>query len=316
MSITVYGVEITDNDVERELPYHEAAANPVQAAIEALVLRSTRPANRQEQEITGYRDALNLIHESAGEMAFSVNVILQLHATLNRRAHGVGGHWKKSDNQIVERNREGSIRHVRFRAVSAVRTPRAMNNLAALYALAAADEHEPFIVIPLAILDFLCIHPFTDGNGRMARLLTLLLLHRADFVVGRYISLERVIEESKETYYEALAASSQGWHAGKHDPHPWINYFWGVLIAACREFEQRVGPFKNASGAKSTLIVGAVRRRFMAFSISDIETECPGVSRDMVRHVLRHMKTRGEIAVRGRGRGAKWVRLDGFTPKS
>lgn len=157
---------------------------------------------------------------------------------------------------------------------------------------------------------------WSDGNGRVARLLTLMLLHRADFVVGRYISLERVIEQSKESYYEALAASSHGWHAGKHDPHPWLNYFWGVLIAACREFEQRVGPFTDAPGAKTALIVGAVRRRAIAFSISDIETECPGVSRDMVRHVLRQMKTRGEIAVGGRGRWAKWLRLDGFTPKS
>ena len=278
--------------------------------IEALVLRPTRPANRTEQEIAGYRDALYLIHESAGEMAFSVNVILQLHTMLSRLAHRDGGHWKKTDNQIVERNPDGSIRRVRFKAVPAVSTHLAMSDLVALYASATSDEREPLVVIPLAILDFLCIHPFTDGNGRMARLLTLMLLHRADFMVGRYISLERVIEQSKESYYEALAASSHGWHAGKNNPHPWLNYFWGVLIAACREFEQRVGPFKDAPGAKTAFVEGAVRRRFMAFSISDIEAECPGVSRDMVRHVLRQMKTRGEIAVCGRGRGAKWLRLD------
>lgn len=281
------------------------------ARVEALVLRPTVPENRSEQEIAGYRDALNLIHESAGEMAFSVKVIRQLHAMLRRRAHGDGGHWKKTENQIVERNRDGSTRRVRSKAVPAASTRQAMNDLVAQYTLATAHEREPLVVIPLSILDFLCIHPFADGNGRMARLLTLILLHRADFAVGRYISLERVIEQSKESYYEALAASSRGWHAGKHDPHPWLNYFWGVLIAACREFEQRVGPFEDAPGAKSTLIVGAVRRRFMAFSISDVETECPGVSRDMVRHVLRQMKTRGEVEVRGRGRGARWVRLEG-----
>lgn len=278
--------------------------------VEALMMRPTVPANRSEQEIAGYRDALNLIHESASEMSLSVNVILQLHTMLNRFAHGDGGRWKMVDNQIVERNPDGSLRRVRFSAVAAVGTPQAMSDLVELHAQATADDREPLVVIPLAILDFLCIHPFTDGNGRMARLLTLQLLYRADIAVGRYISLERVIEESKETYYEALEASSQGWHDGRHDPHPWLNYFWGVVLAAYKEFEVRVSAIKDAPGAKTALIEGAVRRRMKAFSISDIDAECPGVSRDMVRHVLRQMKTRGEVEVRGKGRGAKWVRLD------
>ena len=278
--------------------------------VEALMLRPTAPANRSEQEIAGYRDALNLIHESASEMAFSVNVILQLHTMLNRFVHDDGGRWKMIDNRIVERNPDGSLRRVRFSALAAVATPQAMSDLVELHAQATADAREPLVVIPLAILDFLCIHPFTDGNGRMARLLTLMLLYRADVEVGRYISLERVIEQSKETNYEALAASSQGWHDGSHDPHPWLNYFWGVVLAAYKEFEQRVNAFKDAPGAKTALVEAAVRRRLKAFSISDIEAECAGVSRDMVRHVLRQMKTRGEIEVRGKGRGAKWIRLD------
>jgi len=170
-------------------------------------------------------------------------------------------------------------------------------------------EREPLVLVPLAILDFLCIHPFSDGNGRMARLLSLLLLYHADFAVGRYISLERVIEESKQTYYETLEASSRGWHAGRHDPHPWLNYFWGMLLAAYKEFEQRVGELKDAPGAKTALIEQAVRRRVTPFAISDIEAECPGVSRDMVRHVLRQMRGRGEIEICGRGRAAKWARI-------
>jgi len=278
--------------------------------VEALVLRPTAPANRSEQEIAGYRDALNLIHESAGEMTLSVNVILQLHTMLNRFVHGDGGRWKMADNEIVERKPDGSLRRVRFRAVTAVATPQAMNDLVELYAQATADEREPLVVIPLAILDFLCIHPFNDGNGRIARLLTLLLLYQANVAVGRYISLERVIEESKETYYEALEASSRGWHEGNHNPHPWLNYFWGVVTAAYKEFEVRVTAFKNAPGAKTAIIEAAVRRRVKAFAISEIEAECSGVSRDMVRHVLRQMKTRGELEARGRGRGAKWKRLD------
>ncbi len=277
--------------------------------VEALVLRPTAPANRSEQEIAGYRDALNLIHESAPEMAFSVNVILQLHTMLYRFLPGGGGRWKMTQNDIVERNPDGSIRRIRFTPLAPVATPQAMDDLVKSYAQAVAEEREPVVVLPLAILDFLCIHPFTDGNGRMARLLTLMLLYHCDLEVGRYISLERVIEESKETYYEALEASSRGWHEGRHDPHPWLSYFWGMLVAAYKEFEQRVGDIQDAPGAKTALVERAVRRRLKPFAISDIEAECPGVSRDMVRHVLRRMRGRGEIEVRGRGRAAKWIRV-------
>jgi Fic family protein len=276
--------------------------------IEALVARPTAPANRSELEIAGYRDALNLIHESAGEMQFSVNVILQLHTLLYRFHPGGGGRWKITQNDIVERNADGSVHRVRFTPVAPVVTPQAMDDLAGGYARAMDMQREPLVVLPLAILDFLCIHPFSDGNGRMARLLSLLLLYHSDFAVGRYISLERVIEESKETYYEALEKSSIGWHERRHDPHPWLSYFWGMLLAAYKEFEDRVGAIREAPGAKTGLIEQSVRRRIRPFSISDIEAECPDVSRDMVRHVLRQMRGRGEIELLGRGRGAKWAR--------
>lgn len=279
--------------------------------VEALVMRPAVPANRSEQEIAGYRDALNLIHESASDMTFSINVIVQLHTMLYRYLPGSGGRWKSVQNEIVERNPDGSLRRVRFTPVAPVATAQAMDDLVAGYGRAVDQGGEPLVVVPLAILDFLCIHPFSDGNGRMARLLTLLLLYHFDIEVGRYISLERVIEESKETYYEVLEASSRGWHDGRHDPHPWMTYFWGTLLAAYKEFEERVRAIKDAPGAKTALIEGAVRRRLKPFAISEIEAECPGVSRDMVRHVLRQMRSRGELEVRGRGRGAKWVRLAG-----
>lgn len=277
--------------------------------VEALVMRPTTPVDRSEQEIAGYRDALNLIHESAPEMAFSVNVVLQLHTMLSRFLPGGGGRWKMAQNDIVERNPDGSVRRVRFTPVAPVATPQAMDDLVAAYAWAVDTDHERLVVIPLAILDFLCIHPFTDGNGRVSRLLTLMLLHQSDYSVGRYISLERVIEESKETYYEALEASSRRWHQGRHDPLPWLRYCWGVLLAAYKEFEERVGAMRDARGAKTALVERAVGRRLKPFAISDIEAECPGVSRDMVRHVLRAMRGRGEIEIRGRGRSAKWARL-------
>lgn len=277
--------------------------------VEALVLRPAAPSNRTEEEVAGYRDALNLIHESATEMDFSVNVVIQLHTLLYRHMQEQGGRWKNAPNDIVERAEDGSIHRVRFTPVTPVATPQAMHDLTAEYRQALNDGREPLLIVPLAILDFLCIHPYRDGNGRMSRLLTLMLLYQAGFIVGRYVSIERIIEESKETYYEALERSSKGWHDGSHDPLPWMRYFWGVLTAACKEFEQRVGEIRDAPGAKTSLIEQAVRRRFKPFALVEIEAECPGVSRDMVRHVLRKMRDRGEVRSTGRGRAAKWARV-------
>lgn len=277
--------------------------------IEALVLKRAAPQNRSEQEIAGYRDALNLIHESARDMAFSVNVILQLHTLLYRYHAGQGGRWKATQNEIVERDADGTVRRVRFVPPNPVATPGMMETLAQDYRRAHADAQEPLILVPLAVLDFLCIHPFADGNGRMARLLTLLLLYHFDVDVGRYISLERIVEESKETYYEALEASSQGWHEGRHDALPWMRYLWGVVLRAYREFEERVGTVRSGRGGKADLVEEAVKRRIGPFAISDIEADCPGVTRDWIRMVLRRMKTEGRIVPQGRGRGAKWLRV-------
>lgn len=277
--------------------------------IEALVLHSTTPQSRSEQEIAGYRDALNLIHESAAYMDCSVNVCLQLHTMLYRYLPESGGGWKMADNEIVERNPDGSVHRVRFKPVSAVATPQAMDHLAERYKTDMEQlRKEPLLVIPLTVLDFLCIHPFTDGNGRISRLLTLMLLYHFNYDVGRYISLERIFEESKETYYESLEASSQNWHSGKHNPNPWLNYFWGTLLRAYREFEERVGNVADGKGTKTDIIRQAVFRRIGPFAISEIESACPGISRDMVRLVLRQLRDEGVISAHGKGRGAKWLK--------
>jgi len=279
------------------------------ARVEALVRQSTSPRNRPEQEIAGYRDALALVHESSRNMPFSENVILQLHAYIHRYLPEAGGKWKSADNLIVEKNTDGTLRRVRFTPVIAAATPDAMAALVANYKeVLEIHRQEPLGVVPAAILDFLCIHPFADGNGRTARLLTLLLLYHFDYQVGRYISLERIFEESKESYYETLEASSQGWHEGKHDIMPWMTYFWGVLIKAYREFEERVGSIRTGRGSKTDQIRQAVTRRMGPFAISDIEADCPGISRDMVRVVLRQLKDEGAISPDGRGRGAKWIK--------
>ncbi|MBI5186146.1 MAG: Fic family protein [Nitrospinae bacterium] len=277
--------------------------------IEGIVLKSTQPRNRSEQEIAGYRDALNLIHESAEHMPFSENVILQLHSMIYRYLPSEGGFWKKTDNRIVDKNPDGSIKRVRFEPTSALATPGQMAKLLEYYHSARDHENrEPLVVIPLAVLDFLCIHPFTDGNGRVARLLTLLLLYHSGYEVGRFISLERIFEESRETYYESLEKSSVGWHEAGHDVTPWMAYFWGVLLRAYKEFEDRVGNIRASKGSKTEQIRKAVERKTGLFSISDIERECPGTSRDMVRHILRQLRDEGAIFSTGQGRNAKWQR--------
>ena len=277
--------------------------------IKALALQSTKPKNRSEQEIAGYRDALTLIHQSAEHMPLTANVVLQLHSLVYQYMPDEGGRWKPADNEIIEYKPDGSMKRVRFKAVPAVSTPQAMDDLARLYK-EAIDQHskEPLVIMPLAVLDFLCVHPFRDGNGRVARLLTLLLLYHFGYRVGRYISLERLFEESRETYYETLEASSEGWHHGKHDPFPWLTYFWGVLLRAYRDFEERVGKIRNGKGAKTDQIKLAVERQTGPFAISDMERECPTTSRDMIRHVLRQLRDDGLIVAKGKGRGAKWIR--------
>jgi Fic family protein len=277
--------------------------------IKALVLHNTTPKDRSEQEIAGYRDALNLIHESALHMKVSANVCLQLHTMLYRYLPQDGGKWKMTDNEIIEKTEDGSVARVRFKAVSAVATPRAMEQMVENYASAIEKYNkEPLLVAPLTILDFLCIHPFGDGNGRVSRLLTLMTLYHFGYDVGRYISLERIFEESKKTYYETLEASSQGWHQGKHDVHPWLNYYWGVLIRAYKELEERVGTIRTGKGSKTEQVRLVVGRKTMPFSISDIESDCAGISRDMVRVVLRQMRSEGLLTSTGRGPASRWFK--------
>jgi len=278
--------------------------------IQGIVLENTNPSNRSEQEIAGYRDALKVIHESAMEMDFAPNVIRQLHTIMYRYLPQPGGTWKPVDNEIVERNVDGKLT-TRFKPIAAVATPHAMDDLAhgfkrALY----VDEQPGMVVAPLAILDFLCIHPFADGNGRISRLMTLQLLYKMGHQVGRFISLERIIEESKETYYEALGLSSLNWHEGQHDPHPWLDYFWGIVLRAYSEFTQRVGGLNQGAGGKAALVRVTVGRMTKPFALSEIQAECPGVSLPTIKRELSAMRDEGLVMLQGKGRGAKWHRLE------
>ena len=232
--------------------------------------------------------------------------VRQLHTILYRYLPQEGGNWKSTNNDIIERHPDGSLR-VRFTPTPAHLTPMAMSDLLTRFHNANQQKlADPLVLVPLCILDFLCIHPFADGNGRVARLLTLLLLYQFDYAVGRFISLERIFEDSKESYYETLEASSVNWHSGTHDVGPWLNYFWGALIKAYKEFEARVGTIEKKHGNKSSRVRIAVLNRSLPFSISDIELACPGTSRDTVRLVLRTLKAEGLIESTGKGRSAKW----------
>jgi Fic family protein len=294
----------------------EGATAPRQR-IEAIVLRDPTPHNRSESEIAGYRDALRMIHESAEYMSFSENTVKQIHQILQSYLPQPGGRYKATQNDIVEKDEVGRIIRVRFRPPDPVQTPIAMRDLVDNYRNAMAAENiQPLFLVALAVLDFLCIHPFPDGNGRTGRLLTLLLLYHYGFDVGQYISLERVIEESRDTYYETLEASSQGWHEAKHDSRPWITYFLGVLTKAYAEYEERVTTIRGTSGTKTDMIRRAVLRRLAPFKISDIERELPNVSRDLIRNVLNHLREEQKITLEGAGRGAHYVPVlqDRFDP--
>jgi Fic family protein len=274
--------------------------------LEDLMLQNSKPKGRPEQEVAGYRDALSLIHEADSEMKLSCNVILQIHKIVYSYMPHPGGKWKTTDNEIIERHPDGTSR-VRFKPTPAFQTPMKMNELEEDYKeVLSQGKIDPLILIPITILDFLCIHPFSDGNGRVARLLTLLTLYHFDYQVGRYISLERIFEETKDDYYRTLEESSKKWHQGKHDIKPWMNYFWISLLRAYKEFEERVGTIKPGRGSKTDQVRKAVARQIVPFAISDIEKECPWISRDMIRLVLREMKAEGLIKSTGKGRSAKW----------
>lgn len=285
--------------------------------IRELVAHRTTPANRSEQEIAGYRDVLNTIHTHPEDIRLTPDVVLQLHRDLFQFVPGGGGRWKSADNDIVEHRPDGTIA-VRFKPVPAHLVVDAMGRLHAEFtALGDAGTVEPLLLIPAYVLDFLCIHPFTDGNGRIARLLSLLLLYQAGYEVGRYISLETAIEGTKEGYYDALQASSQGWHEGQHSLVPWWEYFVGVmLVKAYRELEARVGSTTARRGAKRDMIRDVVTRLPTEFRYADLERALPAVSRPTIARALRELSAEGVVRCLGRGRDATWKKTagGGLTP--
>ena len=271
--------------------------------LKKIVLDKTTPKGRSEREIAGYRDVLNTIHENYDFIPVRPNMILQLHRDLYKFSNlAIGGSFKNSDNIIAEELPDGTKR-VRFQPVPAWETSEAMDTLCSTFLDASADpEVDSLILIPMFILDFLCIHPFNDGNGRMSRLITLLLLYQSGYFVGKYISIERLIADSKETYYEALQDSSAGWHEGTNDYLPFVRYMLGIVVAAYREFTSRVDILITRGLSKPERVREIIRSTTGRITKTQIMKQCPDISQKTVERALKELMDSGRIIKIGGGR--------------
>ncbi len=271
-----------------------------------IMKHKSKPKNRNESEIAGYRDVLDTIHTSAGNIKISEKIIQQFHRDIMKYTGISGGKWKNKQNEIIEFLPNGTKR-IRFKPIEPFLVNEYMIQLQCLYnEQISLQKIDPLFLIPIYILDFLCIHPFNDGNGRISRLITLLLLYHQGYEVGRYISIEKIIEKTKESYYETLEISSREWHTGKHDPIPWITYFFSTLLAAYDEFERRAGIIIKGKGTKTEMVINAIDAHIGEFSVSDLKKNCPLVSIDMIRYVMKKLKSDGKIEIVKLGRNAKW----------
>jgi len=277
--------------------------------LKQLMSDKTIPHNRDEKEIAGYRDALNVVHESFAYIPLQVNYILQLHGMLlSQTDTGYGGHFKNVQNYISATDNTGNCITL-FTPLSPFETPLAMENLCNEYnRIIGEGKIDPLLVIPIFIHDFLCIHPFIDGNGRMSRLLTTLLLYRNGYDVGRYISLEAKIAKNKDAYYDALYASQQNWHEEKDDPVPFIKYLLGTIVAAYKDLENRVSLVSDAESSED-IVRNAVQNMIGKFTKSDLRMLIPSVGEKTLELYVKRLCDKGEIEKHGTGRSTYYVRL-------
>lgn len=276
--------------------------------LKKLVTNKTTPRSRNEQEIAGYRDVLSTIHDSYEFIPVRPFIILQLHRDLYKfSGKSIGGAYKNADNVIAEEDNEGN-RFVRFQPIPAWETPDSIEALCDAFDDAIArNEADPLLIIPMFILDFLCIHPFNDGNGRMSRLLTLLLLYRAGYIVGKYISIEKVIETTKDTYYEALQSSSQGWHEEENDYAHFVRYMLGVILSAYRDFSSRVRVLTTSGMSKPDRIREIIKDTLGKITKTEIMQKCPDISQVTVQRTLNDLIKNGDIIKIGGGRYTSYI---------
>lgn len=280
-----------------------------QARVGTVIFGKSLLTDRNEEEIRAYRQTLDLIHKNAENMPISEKTILDLH----KYARGDvwdAGKYKEKQGDIIEKYPDGTER-VRFKTVSPGFTPEYISNLTELWSNCLKERWVPPLIALAAFnLDFLCIHPFRDGNGRVSRLLLLLQSYHIGYEVGRYISLERLIEQNKDRYYETLEQSSKGWRDSKHDPWPYINYVLSIFNLACKEFEERVGRTITEKGAKTAIIKSSIDHKIGPFTVSELQLDCPDISIDMIRRVLKKLKSGGFVECLGLGQKAKWQKTE------
>ena len=276
--------------------------------LKAIVKDKTMPKTRDEREIAGYRDVLNTIHESYEYISIKPNMILQLHRDMYKfEGYDTGGKYKAADNVIEEEDEQGN-KFVRFKPVPAWETPEAIGNLCNEYDKAiGVGIIDPLLLIPMFILDFLCIHPFNDGNGRMSRLLTLLMLYRAGYIVGKYISIEKLIEKTKESYYECLQESSVNWHEDENNYTPFVEYMLGIIVAAYRDFSDRVETLIDSGLSKPQRVAELIKSTYGEITKSQIMEKCPDISRITVERALAELLSTQSIVKIGGGRYTKYV---------
>ena len=279
------------------------------ARLNELMNKKTEPRNRNEEEIAGYRHVLDIIHENYAYIEFNKNDILTLHNQLYSYSYiNYKGKFKTLDNTIMEVDALGN-RKVRFQPVSSFETENYFNKMVEAYNKAVKENIPALILIPVLIHDFLCIHPFDDGNGRMSRLLTLLLLYKFGYFVGRYISIEMLIEESKESYYEELKRSSEKWHTGENDEIPFIRYMLGVLLKAYEECDDRFNFIGNEKLTSPERVLSVIQRSLEPLSKKDIMIICPDISQRTIERALKELYDNSKIKQVGSGRSTKYIKF-------
>ncbi len=279
-----------------------------EARLKEIVQQKAVPRSRSEKEIAGYRDVLATIHENHDYITPRANVILQLHRDLYAYSpSSIGGTYKNADNIIQETDAQGN-KKVRFQPLSAFETPEAMERLCdAFIEEVNRGEIDPLLLIPMFVLDFLCIHPFNDGNGRMSRLLTLLLLYRAGYVVGKYISIETLIEKTKDTYYDVLQQSGIGWQESKNDYLPFLEYYLGIVLYAYREFSSRVELLTTKGLSKTDRVRIVIENKVGKITKKEIMEICPDISQTTVEKALSDLVKQGVILKIGGGRYTQYA---------
>ena len=277
--------------------------------LDELVKMKAEPKNRSEREISGYRDVLSLIHDSYDYMQPRPNVLLQMHRDLYKYSpSSIGGNYKNSDNTITETDADGNS-IVRFRPLSAFETPDAIERLTSTFISAiAAQNYDPLLLTSMFVLDFLCIHPFNDGNGRISRLLTLLLLYRSGYIVGKYISIEMFIEKTKETYYETLSDSSNGWQDRRNNHYPFVKYNLEIVLGAYKEFDSRVAYLQNRKLSKPDRVKALFENSLQTLSKKMILEKCPDISVSTVETALSALLKVGYIVKTKAGKNTAYIR--------